>query len=253
MHRVPILTFHAVETASSVLAFAPDALRGGPKNLAAHGFRSIDLELLAGPLAAGESSPARSLVLTFDDGYRSVYEHALPLLRELGWTATVFVTTGDGRGERPPSLTGRTMLSWRELAELARSGFTIGAHTRTHPDLTTLTTEALRVEMEGSQAILEDRLGVPVRTFAYPFGSHNARVRDQASELFDCACSVRLARVSRRSDRFALPRVEMYYLRRARRLALLASPAIDLVLALYAGPRALRSTVRSFAARRKTG
>ena len=240
MRRLPILTFHALEAGADVLAYPPAALRDGLARLRSPGFRSLPLLDLAAALAAGRPLAERAFVLTFDDGYRSVYEHAFPLLAELGLTATVFVATGDGGGERPPSLAGREMLSWRELDEMARHGVAIGAHTRTHPDLTTLPRAAARAEMADSRRILEDRLGVAVRSFAYPFGRFDARCRELASELFDCACTDRLGRVGPRSDPYALPRVEMYYLRSARRIALVSSPVIGLLLTLLAGPRRLR-------------
>jgi peptidoglycan/xylan/chitin deacetylase (PgdA/CDA1 family) len=240
LSRLPILTFHALDDGSDVLAFPPAALAGGLDRLLARGWRSLPLLDVAGDLAAGRPLPTRAFVLTFDDAYFSVYERAVPLLVERRLAATVFVTSGDGGGERPPSPSGRATISWRELDELVRHGVAIGAHSRTHPDLTTLSAAAARAEMAGSRAVLEDRLGVAVRSFAYPFGRFDGRCRELASELFDCACTDRLGRVGPRSDRFALPRVEMFYLRGARRLTLLGTPLIGPLLTLLAGRRRLR-------------
>lgn len=240
MSRLPILTFHALESERSLLAIAPDTLRRGLAELVGRDWRSVGLLEVAADLAAGRPLPPKRFALTFDDGYRSVHEHALPLLAELGLAATVFVTTGDGTGDRPPSLAGREMLSWRELEELASHGVAIGAHTRTHPDLTTLGRDAARCEMAASRDLLEQRLGRSVRAFAYPFGRFDAASRELARELFDCACSDRLGRVGPGSDRHTLPRIETFYLRSARRLAFVATPAIGPLLTLFAGPRRMR-------------
>jgi peptidoglycan/xylan/chitin deacetylase (PgdA/CDA1 family) len=160
--------------------------------------------------------PQRTVVLTFDDGYRSVYEAAFPLLERLGLTATVFLTVGRGRtgpDNALPSMNGRPMLRWREIRAMHKSGISFGAHTLTHPDLTTLTEARAREEIWESKARIEDALGAPVTCFAYPYGAVNALSRAVVAEQFACACTDRLGIVTPRSDALTLERVEAYYLR----------------------------------------
>jgi peptidoglycan/xylan/chitin deacetylase (PgdA/CDA1 family) len=130
---------------------------------------------------------ARTLAVTFDDGFRSVLDRARPILDELGLPGTVFVPTDfpdrarlrwdgiehwlDGPHEhelRP--------LSWGELGELAEAGWEVGSHTRTHPRLTQLADTKLRDELLGSRLECQRRLGRPCRAVAYPYGDVDRRV-----------------------------------------------------------------------------
>jgi len=117
------------------------------------------------------------------------------------------------RRDRLPSLTGRSMLSWKEIREMQRAGIDFGAHTLTHPDLTYLSSDQLKAEVCDAKSIIEDALGAPVTSFAYPYGRYNGRVRDIVREHFACACSDRLCLVGQGSDLHALERVDTYYLR----------------------------------------
>ena len=244
MRGLPILTFHEIGNGSSALEFPPEVFSRGLERLHERGWETVDLASGVERLRRGEDEPSRSFVITFDDGYAGVYRHALPTLRSLGMSATVFVTTGERKAGSPssrlPMLEGRTMLSWSELAEMAEAGFSIGAHTLTHPDLTRLSYERASHEMKESRDRLADKLGVAVRSFAYPYGAYHHGVRAIAEELFDVACSDRLGWASTGSDLFALERIETYYLRRQKQFDLLASPSIHGYLALRNGPRTLR-------------
>lgn len=124
--------------------------------------------------------------LTFDDGYESVYTHVFPEMAERAVTGTVFPVVGsigrDNRWDVRLSLRRFRHLSWEHLGELARSGFEVGSHTISHRDLTRMKIGTLRRELRGSKRMLEDRLGTEVKAIAFPFGRHNALVRDEAAE-----------------------------------------------------------------------
>lgn len=244
--RVPIFMFHAIDDASDVCAMSPPALRDCLGRLARRGWRTADLAATIARWTAGTLAPPRTVCLTFDDGYASVYTHGFPLLRELGMTATVFLTVGtDGaRRERLPSLEGRQMLSWGEIREMAAAGIAFGAHACTHRDLTRLAPEAIEAEMAMSKSVIEERLGVAVQGFAYPFGQVDARSRAIARRHFTFACADTLGIASEASDRWALPRVETYYLRGRWTARLVASPWLESYLLVRRGPRMLRRGVR---------
>lgn len=133
------------------------------------------------------SPGARALAVTFDDAFRSVLEHAKPVLDELGWPATVFVPT-DFPGRAPLAWAGTdhwaqgpdahelAAMDWDELVALAGDGWEIGSHTCSHPRLTTLDDAALERELAASRAECERRLGVPVGAIAYPYGDVDDRV-----------------------------------------------------------------------------
>ncbi len=143
-------------------------------------------------------------MLTFDDGYGDFYSQALPLLKQHGFTATLFQTTGwiGKEGEK------KRMLNWRELAEVEQAGIEIGAHTCKHPQLDQLPENLIREELYVSKSVLEDNLGLKVPGLAYPFGYSNAKVRQVARELgYDYGYAVGNALTTTAADKFALPRL----------------------------------------------
>jgi len=182
-----------------------------------NGFRTLSLLDAVDCLRRGMPFPDRAFVITFDDGYQTVYEEAFSVLQRYGMSATVFLTVGDIGTAKPagrlPPLDGRSMLSWREIQEMQRSGITFGAHTLTHPDLTWLPDDRLEAEVCGSKRVIEDALGAPVACFAYPYGRYDQRSRELVRRHFACACSDKLGLVTPRSDLYALERVDAYYLR----------------------------------------
>ncbi len=244
---IPILTFHDVDDRHAVISFPPDVFRAGFAALHGKGYRTLDLVEAASLLQSGETIPEKSLVLTFDDGFRGVYENAFPILRRLGMTATVFLSVGGPRSLCPkgrlPSLEGRSMLSWEEIREMHGYGITFGAHTLTHPDLTGLTSDRVDHELGVSKRIIEDELGVPVDSFAYPFGLHNETVRTLAQRYFSCACSDTLGLARRGSDPFALERVDAYYLRTPGLFSLVSSPLFSRYVRARAIPRNIRRSL----------
>jgi peptidoglycan/xylan/chitin deacetylase (PgdA/CDA1 family) len=241
--------FHAIETAPEPIAFPPALFERLLDGLERSRFRTFRLDAAISALRAG-TLPPRAVVLTFDDGYRSVYDVAFPALARRGMTATVFLITG-GNGATPedkrlPPFAGRPTLSWTEVREMDQAGLEIGAHTLTHPDLTRLAATQISSEVLESKAQIEDRLGAPVSSFAYPFGRYDRRSLELVRSHFAAACSVRLGLAGPRSDPHALERVETYYFRGERRLNLLYSGLLPWYLRLRDGPRRLRRTLSRF-------
>jgi len=144
---------------------------------------------------AGKLPPAGAVVITFDDGFADTGELAAPLLRRFGTPATLFVVTDrvggaadwDGAGE----LASRPLADWSTLAEMARDGIEIGAHTRTHPRLPELEPGRGADEIAGAREVLSSRLGTEVRAFCYPYGRKTRDVvRIVEDSGFACACGV---------------------------------------------------------------
>ena len=189
----------------------------------------------------------RSFVITFDDGYRSVYTEAFPILQRYGMSATVFLTVGESphhATERLPSLGGSPMLSWNEIREMHHWEIAFGAHTLTHSDLTHLPAERLNAEVCGSKAIIEDALGAPVTTFAYPYGRHDQQSREIVGQHFACACTDKLGLITSASDLHALERVDAYYLRTDRLFNLMLSEFFPWYVRTRSVPRRIRRAMR---------
>ncbi len=150
--------------------------------------------------------PRRWFVLTFDDGWRDNYTAALPVLRQLGFRATVFVVTSWIRGGPATGRWDETM-SVDELVALKREGWEIGSHTHTHPRLPRLDDDAVRTELRGSRDILADLLGSPPDWFCYPYGAFSRRVARQVREAgYQAATSTIRDNRVRAHQRFWLPR-----------------------------------------------
>jgi peptidoglycan/xylan/chitin deacetylase (PgdA/CDA1 family) len=128
--------------------------------------------------------PARSAIITIDDGYISGYSEAWPILKKFGYPFTMFVYTNYIG-------TGGKSISWQQLAEMREAGVEIGSHTVSHERLTAKRgkgrTEAdydawLWNEVNGSREMLESRLGAHVRTLAFPYGLANEQVKAVAAK-----------------------------------------------------------------------
>jgi peptidoglycan/xylan/chitin deacetylase (PgdA/CDA1 family) len=140
--------------------------------------------------------PARTVVVTIDDGYQDVYDVAAPILTAHDCPATVFIVSGrvGQRAEWPADgpLRDRPLAGWQQLRDGLDAGLDVGAHTRTHPRLTELADAAAAEEIRGSRRELGDRLHRSVTTFAYPHGDEDARTHQLVVEAgFAGACTVR--------------------------------------------------------------
>lgn len=198
---VPILTYHAL-TPTRTSGFdrwtlSPEQFEAHLGYLSQEGYVAITVAELAKRLRHGAltSSAARLIVLTFNDGYTDFRDVAMPMLLRYGMTATLFVPTGyvggrsgwthvDGEG-------ARAVASWPELGEIARHGFEIGALSHTYPELDTLPASARAEEVRLPKLLLEHRLGLPVCSFAYPYGHYDRRVREAvAATGYTAACTM---------------------------------------------------------------
>jgi peptidoglycan/xylan/chitin deacetylase (PgdA/CDA1 family) len=245
---LPVLTFHAVDDTASVISFAPKLFRRGLESLRESGYRAIRLREASECIRRGEPFPDRSFVITFDDGYESTYSKALPVLREVNFSATVFLTVGMDpirrSDERLPSLESRSMLCWREIQEMQKYGIEFGAHTLTHPDLTKLPAPQIELEIGESKKRIEEATGAQVSSFAYPFGRFDERSRQIARQYFACACSDRLGLANAQSDLYALERVDAYYLRSEKAFDLLPTKFFSGYILSRSLPRRLRRWFR---------
>lgn len=156
--------------------------------------------------------PADSVLVSIDDGFRSTYDAALPVLRHYRIPAVAFVTAGlVGKAEQPGG--PEPYLSWDELGRLSQSGVTIGSHAFLHRSLGRLPAAQAREEAQRSRETLEERLGIPVAAFAYPFGTLADFNADTARILRECgyraAFTSQHGAVRPGGDPMALPRVKV--------------------------------------------
>jgi|GEM_PF-1645379 len=160
---VPILMYHHVGQAdpSSRYNVTAEAFTAQMQSLRDWGFTTISLSLLVESLQTGAHLPPRPVVISFDDGYLDVYEKAWPVMQAVGFTGVVYIITGQ--------MEIKGYLHADHLKELVSAGWEIGSHTDSHSNLRDSGVN-LAAEIDGSKDILESLLGVPVRSFSFPYG-----------------------------------------------------------------------------------
>src|SRR5438094_3295284 len=176
----------------------PAAFEAEMKELKDKGITVISMQDLLAWKRGEKNIPPRSAVVTFDDGWKSQYEVAWPIMKKYGYPFTMFIYT---EGVRGGSLGGGEAITWEQLADMRDNGVDIEAHTATHQDLreghnimlassggkktrTKLTgpqyEQWMQTEVVGSKQPLEQRLGIKVNCFAVPFGNYNEHVKEIA-------------------------------------------------------------------------
>ena len=158
-------------------------------------------------LRDGRPLPERCVALTVDDAFRSFLSGAVPLLREFGYPATLFVNTGE--------VGGPDYLSWAELRQLAASGIEIGNHSAAHgylldrmrgEDAVRWRTR-VKAEISEAQEALQTHLGIKAGLFAYPYGEYSRELMDVVRESgFVGAVGQQSGPLGRGQDLLALPR-----------------------------------------------
>ncbi|MFF2216048.1 polysaccharide deacetylase family protein [Streptomyces antibioticus] len=210
--RVPILMYHAVAAepndATRALSVTPEAFAEQMAAIAERGLTPLTTADLAARWRAGRPLPGRPVLITFDDGYEGVHRHALPVLAEHGFPATLFVSTGWIRGAHDTGGGLDTMLDWPQVRRLADAGVEIGGHSHTHPQLDQLDDADLRAELIRCRDVVTAELGTPPVSFAYPYGYSSRRVRTAVRRLgFAQALAVGNTLARRAQGPYALRRV----------------------------------------------
>jgi peptidoglycan/xylan/chitin deacetylase (PgdA/CDA1 family) len=176
---VPILCYHRFGAKASKLTVTPAAFAAQMQYLAKNGYHVLPMARIEEFLAGRAPLPRKSVIITIDDGYRSTFEVAYPILKQHGFPATVFLYS-DFVGA-PDALT------WAQMKEMTASGLVdIEPHSKTHANLTLRLAdesdaryrERVRREVDTPIALIKDRLSLPSSTFAYPYGDVNEIVVD---------------------------------------------------------------------------
>jgi len=215
MTIVPVLLYHGVVAAPSArmapFTVPPEAFARHMDLIAERGLRCLTVSGWIDERRAGIPSDGVALV-TFDDGYLDFLESALPVMLERSIPSTLYVTTGwiDGGSTPPLPRPADPMLRWDQLPELEEGGVELGAHSHSHPQMDTLGTAAAWDELARSKSLLEDALGHPVRSFAYPHGYNSPRLRRQVRDVgFDSAAAVVDALSHDRDHELAIARLTL--------------------------------------------
>ena len=171
-YTVPILTYHYFGSDNRItgkhvpmLFVSPDNFEKQMRYLKDKSYQVISLDTLVEGLKHGNRFPHNTVVITIDDGHKSIFTYAYPILKKYGFPATVFLIS-DYIGVKP------CYLNWDEAKEMSNNNISFGGHTRHHVYLPSIKNNknALWDEIAGSKKVIEDHLGIPVYYFCYPEG-----------------------------------------------------------------------------------
>jgi peptidoglycan/xylan/chitin deacetylase (PgdA/CDA1 family) len=161
--------------------------------------------------------PESSFLITFDDGFKDLREHAAPVLRRLGWSGTVFLVSAfvgardDWTMREDPLRPTRPLLDRYDIEAMKQDGWSFHSHSRHHYDLTTLPPDQLADEVHGSKRELERLLGHEVGFFAYPYGRMTDTVIEAvASAGYRAAFSMHPGFNRRKREPWAIRRLDVF-------------------------------------------
>lgn len=187
--HVAVLLYHRIgdprpEAAHLSLTVTPSKFRRQVRWLHWRGYTPISPAQWFAGRSNTKSLPKKPIIFTFDDGYSDIAVHAFPILEQYGFPSVVYVITGQTGGVT--SWDGLPMMTVEQLRHWSARGVEIGAHTRTHPDLTELSDDEVSDELNGSRKDLS-QAGLQALSFAYPFGLFDGRIRALVNGVFSLA------------------------------------------------------------------
>lgn len=216
---IAILSYHQTAapprrgTPVRSLVLSPDGFARQMRALRLLGYRGLSMRDLE-PYLRGEKA-GRVVGVTLDDGYVNNFDEALPVLRDLGFTATAYIVSaqigGTNAWDHPKGVPPARLMDVAHLKAWCAAGMEIGAHTRNHVNLSESTDDVAREEIAGCKQDLERVLGTEVRSFCYPYGEHRARHAALLREAgYATGTTVISSRTQPGDDLLRLPRLSVH-------------------------------------------
>lgn len=204
---VVLLYHHVSNTTPKSTSISPDAFEAQMDYLEKNQFKVVPLPELVEKLRKGEPLPDKTVAISFDDSYASVYESAYPRLKKRGWPFTFFVNTDSVS-------TSKLFVSWDQLREMAKNGVTIANHTSTHTHLPRKNTgesqrdyrQRIQNDIEKAQQKIKQEIGEAHMMLAYPFGEYDVDVQRIAKKLGYIAFGQQSGVLYEKGDLQAVPR-----------------------------------------------
>lgn len=180
---IPVLVYHHIGTppkhfsnAAKSLFIEPAWLEKHLQYLQENNFQTVNFSDVAAYFNQGIALPLdrgkQPVIISFDDGWKTAFSEALPLLKKYGMTGTMFL---------PTNLLGKGIyMNWEQVKKLHGAGMEIGSHSLSHPYLTK--SQRAKEEIFESKKILEEKLATTITTFAYPYGNWNAQIENLVKE-----------------------------------------------------------------------
>lgn len=215
-YSIPILTYHHTEQAPPKgfpmrsLWVTPSSFSTQMRWLARLGYRGLAMSELM-PYLRGEKK-GKVVGITLDDGYQSNVSHALPILKQHGFSATCYVVSGrlgqHNEWDAALGMAKAALMSGEEMRAWVDEGMEVGSHTCSHADLNQLSLAQARHELLQSKSDLENLLQKPVTQFCYPYGHFSPEHEALVSQAgYEAATTTHRGRACATDRMTALPRV----------------------------------------------
>jgi len=222
--KIPVIMYHMVCNTSGENTRVrydnvfPEQFKQQMQYLCESGYRVVRLAEYFKWHKGELNLPKKSVVITFDDGYKNVYDNAYPVLRKYNFPATIFLVTDyigkeQSFGWFKDDDNSLWPLSWGEVAEMSQGNITIGSHSLSHPHLGRLTPEKIEKELGSSKQEIEDQINKEASFFSYPIGIkqygvyNNNTKRGLISSGYQLAFVSEIGRNIQGSDRYIQKRI----------------------------------------------
>lgn len=205
---LPVLVYHklgfpGIFSSNKGLFISPRLFERQLAELKAHGFAACEPGLV--------TNPGCRLAITFDDGYESAFKHALEFLRQYDFPAIQYLPAGYLGKRSSWDRKGEKIMDHSQVHDWLQAGHLIGAHTVSHPHLTKVNETRARDEIGDSRKILEDKFGVEVRHFCYPYGEWDSKLAEWVAEAgYRTAVTVDFGVNKTGCDLFSMKRIHAY-------------------------------------------
>ncbi|MDI6785366.1 MAG: lipopolysaccharide heptosyltransferase II [bacterium] len=216
-NKIPILVYHRIvpmplSKSAHGIWVKVQSFKQQMELLSSKGFQTVSLDRLIDAFNGINQLPKKSIILTFDDGYKDNYLYAFPILKEHNFTATIFLVSGYIGGTNEWDKTSQEghikLLSTDEIKEMAEYGISFGVHTITHPHLPQLNEKKAFQEIVKPKEEIEKILGQEVISFCYPYGEYNDNIKNMVIDAgYKCACACDTNAID---DIFELRRIQVF-------------------------------------------
>jgi len=170
-YSIPILSYHSIGYDKGLLSVNPESFVRQMRYLKDSNFKVMTLTELIEGLKSGKRLDRKTVVLTFDDGYKDNFTYAYPILKQFGFKATIFLISS--------FVAQNGYLNWDEVREMSKYGIEFGSHSKTHPYLPSVENndEKLWDEIYDSKKEIENKLGISIKSFCYPIGGFSDKIK----------------------------------------------------------------------------
>ena len=206
--KIPILIYHSISNDESSLSLSINEFEKHIIYLKDRNFKTINFDQI-------NNTQEKQIIITFDDGYKDLISSVLPILKKHNFNATCFVVSSLlGKKNMwdigKKNFIQKDLMNLNDIREWVDNGMFIGSHSHNHLDLTSLNNDKITNELTYSKKILEDKIGVKIKNFSYPYGKVNNLVYQKTREIFEKATTTNRGRFDINNHDFHLiPRIDM--------------------------------------------